>query len=411
MIEEEFKIDPAGVRQHLLARWRSRAPEAVQILTGPRQVGKTTLLLALAKTLGDRCLYGAGDDPEASLPGWWDRLWTAAEERAVRGKACLLLDEVQHFPGWSQLLKGRWDRIRRLRIPLHVIVSGSTALRIGTGSRESLAGRFERLVLSHWPAAALAATFKLGRSAAAMEYVLRGSYPGAFPLRRDPARWRAYLRDSIIEPAIGRDLLALGLTRRPQLLRHLFFVCLSLPARIVSVEKLTGQIRDSAALETVSHYLRLLEEGYLVAGLQKYSAAEHRRRASPPKILVLNHALLAAGSSEGSPDPARDRGRFGFWVENACLAHAWNSGQRVSYWREEPLEVDGVIEGSWGCWALEVKSGSWGPSDLTGLLEFCRRNPRFRPLLITDPSGMKGEAPMGVARTTWEDFLLEGPPR
>jgi len=40
------------------------------------------------------------------------------------------------------------------------------------------------------------------------------------------------------------------------------------------------------------------------------------------------------------------------------LAHAWNSGQVVSYWREEPLEVDGILEGSWGKWAIEVKTGN-----------------------------------------------------
>ena len=60
-------------------------------------------------------------------------------------------------------------------------------------------------------------------------------------------------------------------------------------------------------------------------------------------------------------------------AENACLAFAWNAGQRVSYWREEPFEVDAVIEGNWGKWAVEIKTGAVSPADLRGLTEFTRR--------------------------------------
>lgn len=86
------------------------------------------------------------------------------------------------------------------------MVTGSSALRVATGSRESLAGRLERMVLSHWSAASLASAFHLSEREAALSLVQFGSYPGSVALNGDPARWRAYIRDAIIEPAIGRDL-------------------------------------------------------------------------------------------------------------------------------------------------------------------------------------------------------------
>ena len=160
--------------------------------------------------------------------------------------------------------------------------------------------------------------------------------------------------------------------------RQVFALCASLPAQIVSLQKLQGRLRDAGALETIAHYLTILEEAYLVAPVEKFSPRPLRRRAAPPKLVTLNNALLAALDSPGSPDVSTDPERYGRWVENACLAYAWNAGQRVSYWREEPLEVDAIIEGGWGAWAVEVKTRPFQMDALTGLLEFCRRHPRFR---------------------------------
>jgi predicted AAA+ superfamily ATPase len=126
--------------------------------------------------------------------------------------------------------------------------------------------------------------------------------------------------------------------------------------------------------------------------------------------VVLNQALLAATDPAGAPEPARDPTRFGAWIENACLAHAWNAGQRVAYWREEPLEVDGVLDGTWGRWAVEIKTGAVGTTDLRGLLEFTRRFPEYRPLLVGDPPGQLAAERAGIAWVSWHDFLLSGPP-
>jgi predicted AAA+ superfamily ATPase len=288
--------------------------------------------------------------------------------------------------------------------------TGSSALRVATGSRESLARRFERLTLSHWPASSLADAFHLSPREAAQSLVRFGSYPGAVEFQKDFARWRAYVRDAIIEPAIGRDVLAISAVRRPALLRQVFAIATGSPAQIVSLQKMQGQLQDSGALETVAHYLALLQDAYLVAPPEKYSARVLRRRASPPKLVVLNNALLSAMHPDGPPDPAREPERFGFWVENACLAFAINQDQQVTYWREEPLEIDAVFDGSWGQWAVEVKTGRYDVQALRGLLEFCRRHPAFKPLVICAPDSEETARRHGIPSISWEDFLTEGPP-
>ncbi|MGA3371529.1 MAG: ATP-binding protein [Terracidiphilus sp.] len=400
----------ARCREVLLDRLKESAPARIQLLTGPRQVGKTTLLLEIAARFGDRAVYAAGDDPDAARPGFWERCWTDAETRAQRETAVLLLDEVHHLSDWAGRLKSHWDRARRRHIPIHVVATGSSALRVATGSRESLAGRFERLTLSHWPASSLADAFHLSPREAAQSLVRFGSYPGAVEFQKDFARWRAYVRDAIIEPAIGRDVLAMGAVRRPALLRQVFAIATGSPAQIVSLQKMQGQLQDSGALETVAHYLALLQDAYLVAPLEKYSAQALRRRASPPKLVVLNNALLSAMHPDGPPDPAREPERFGFWVENACLAFAINQDQQVTYWREEPLEIDAVFNGSWGQWAVEVKTGRYDVQALRGLLEFCRRYPAFKPLVICAPDSEETARRHGISSISWEDFLIEGRP-
>ena len=405
----ELNNDFNGCRDLLLQRLQEPAPGRIQLMTGPRQVGKTTLLLEIAREFGDRAIYAAGDEPSAALPGFWERCWGKAEARAQHGSVVLLLDEIHQLSDWAKQLKSYWDRLHRRRTPVHVVATGSSALRVTAGSRESLAGRFERITLSHWSAASLASTFQLSQHEAALSLVQFGSYPGTVALSEEPERWRAYVRDAIIEPALGRDVLSLGAVRRPALLRQVFAVAAGAPAQIVSLQKLQGQLQDKGALETVAHYLALLQDAYLVAPLERFSTRAHRRRAAPPKLVTLNNALSSAMHPEGPPDPVREPARFGFWVENACLAFAWNQGQRVTYWREEPLEIDAVAEGNWGRWAIEVKTGGFDAQALKGLFEFCRRNPEFTPLLITAP-GDNDVGFHGVRTVSWKDFLLSGPP-
>lgn len=405
-----FRLGYAECRETLLHRLAEPAPGRIQLLAGPRQVGKTTLLLDLAAALGSRARYAALDSPDLAVPGAWERLWAGAgAEARAEAPAVLLLDEVQHVSGWASRLKAEWDRLRRRRVPVHVVASGSSSLRLARGSRESLAGRFERITLPHWSATALAQAFRIAPEDAADEMVRGGGYPGAFPLRADGPRWLAYVRDAIVEPAIGRDVLALADVRRPALLRQLFAVAAASPAQIVSLQKLQGWLDDPGALATLAHYLRLLEEAFLVAALGKHAGREIRRRAAPPKLIALSNALLAAADPRGIPTRDREPARFGAWVENACLAHAWNTGHRVAYWREEPLEVDAVCDGPWGRVALEVTTGEVTSVGLRGLHTFVGRWRDYRPLLVCEPSELPAAARLGTPAVDWRTFLISGP--
>lgn len=410
MSSELYHLSYHECRDLLAERLAEPAPTRIQLLSGPRQVGKTTLLLELADRIGRSAIYVAADSPEASLPGFWERLWRRAEETAASGRAVVMLDEAHLISAWASRLKAEWDRVRRRKLPINIVATGSSALRLAAGSRESLAGRFERITLTHWTASSLATVFSIRARDAVDLLVSRGAYPGAFALRDDPTRWAAYVRDAIVEPAIGRDILALAAVRRPALLRQVFGVCASAPAQIVSLQKLQGQLQESGALATIAHYLALLEEAYLVAPLLKHSESPMRRRAAPPKLITLSNALLAVVDPRGIPDPIADSARFGAWVENACLARAWNAGQRVTYWREEPFEVDGVLDGTWGSWAIEVKTGPVDGADLRGISEFVRRNRTYRPLLVCDESYRGVARRFEIASLTWRDFLLAGPP-
>jgi predicted AAA+ superfamily ATPase len=411
MSSEAFRQGYVECRALLSKRLAEPAPGRIQLLSGPRQVGKTTLLLEIAAQVGKQAVYAAADAPEASLPGFWERMLARAEDVAAEhGRAVILLDEAHILQDWAAHLKSVWDRFKRRKTPVHVVATGSSALRLAAGSRESLAGRFERLTLAHWSAASISRVFKISGTQAADLVVRMGSYPGTYALRNDVTRWSAYVRDAILDPAIGRDILALEAVRRPALLRQVFAVAASSPAQVVSLQKIQGQLQDAGALATIAHYLALLEEAFLVAPLPKFAKRAARRRAAPPKLVTLNNALVAVMDPRGIAESRSDPQRFGASVENACLAHAWNAGQNVSYWREEPLEVDGVFEGSWGRWAVEVKTGSFQMSDLKGLLELVRRHPELRPLVISDDSGRATAERAGVQAISWKKFLLNGPP-
>ncbi|MHB0938644.1 MAG: ATP-binding protein [Armatimonadota bacterium] len=392
----------------LVQRLNEPAPGRIQLVTGPRQVGKTTLLSQLAKIWGDQAFYCTADAPEAALSGWWESQWQEAYRLARQGTAVMLIDEIQYLPNWSRLLKYQIDQVYRERIPLQVVVTGSSSLKLGAGARETMAGRFEHLLLTHWPARDLARAFGLSTEEAVSTIVRFGSFPGAISYRDDLIRWRTYVRDSIIDPAIGRDLFQLELVRKPALLRQVFAICAGHPAEVLSLNKIAGELNETGAIQTIAHYLELLNEAYLVTAVRRYAKNEIRKRAAPSKIVPLSNAFLAARIADEPPTKESDPVQWGRWVENACLAHAINCQQALNYWREEPYEVDGIIEGTWGRWAVEIKTGAYSLRDLQGLLEFTRRNPEFRPLLIGDADYLDSARRAGIATVAWEQFLWDG---
>ena len=395
-----------SVRATLKERLKEKSPTLIQLIVGPRQVGKTTLILEIASEWAGRSLYASADTPEAALPNWREGIWRRIEALARNGApAVLLLDEVQYLPDWSLWLKAKYDEIQRLGLPIRIVASGSSSLQIGAGARESMAGRFEKLTLSHWGAGDLAKIAGLAPQEAAHRLVTHGGYPGAVVFWNDPARWQAYVRDSIIEPAIGRDILHLEKVRKPALLRQVFAVATAHPSEILSLEKIAGLLAEKGALETISHYLDLLHEAFLVTPLQKFSNSEIRRRRSSPKLIVRNNALLVAGGNT-IPDPETEPDRWGRWVENACLARAINDGLDLHFWREEPWEVDSVVTHGAERYMLEVKTGRYSAEDLRGLGHAAQKFPDYRPIVLCDPGFERVAEAAGFEASCWMDFLI-----
>lgn len=407
MIEFSDEHSFSGVERILEERLGQSAPGWIQLVVGPRQVGKTTLMLKIAERRAGRALYATADAPEATLPNWREGIWNrvASLARDGGGPVVLLLDEIQYLPDWSLWLKARYDETKRLGLPLHIVASGSSSLRLGAGARETMAGRFERLVLSHWGARDLAALAQIPPDDAAQRLVSHGGYPGAVALWNEPARWQVYLREAIVEPAIGRDLLALEQVRKPALLRQIFAIASGHPSEILSLDKIAGRLAEKGALETIAHYLDLLNEAFLVTALQKASRAEVRRRRSPSKLIVRDNALLAT-IGQRPPLPQTDSERWGRWVENACLARILNAGFSVNYWREEPWETDGLFVGPDDFrWLIEVKTGHYTAEDLRGLSHASEKFPDFQPIVLCDRGQERVAEAAGFEAMPWQDFV------
>ena len=187
----------------------------IQVVAGPRQVGKSTLVQQASETLPLPLRYASADEPMLRGPDWIAQQWEAARLLIDSPEgAVLVLDEIQKIPAWSETVKRLCDEDTRCKRPLKAVLLGSAPLLIAQGLTESLAGRFETIAVSHWSLAEMRAAFGWSLD----EFVFYGGYPGAAPLIGEPARWARYVADSLIETSISRDVLLLNRVDKPCLL-------------------------------------------------------------------------------------------------------------------------------------------------------------------------------------------------
>ncbi len=328
--------------------------------------------------------YVSADEPTLRGTQWIEQQWVAARLLAADNQnqgAILILDEVQKAPNWAESVKRLWDEDTRSGIGLRVVLPGSAPLLIGTGLTESLAGRFELLHLPHWSFPEMHQAFGWSLE----DFLLFGAYPGAAPLVRQPSRWSSYIRDSLIEPTVSRDVLLLSRVDKPALLRRLFQLGCAYSGQILSYNKMVGQLQEVGNTTTLAHYLDLLGAAGMVTGLQKYAGATVRRRSSSPKLQVLNTALMTAQSGMTPREARVDSAFWGRLVESAVGAHLVNAAAggevEVFYWRERNREVDFIVRGTRSLLALEVKSGR-APDMLPGMEAFAKEFHPTRQLLV-----------------------------
>jgi len=340
---------------------RLREPRRfMQIVAGPRQSGKTTLVRQVLDAFKARTVYASADEPTLRGREWTEQQWEQARIMAHEGGkqgAILALDEVQKVPGWAETVKRLWDSDTAHGVPVKVVLLGSAPLLIQHGLTESLAGRFEILHVPHWSFTEMKTAFGWTLD----QYLFFGGYPGAASLINDPERWARYIKDSLIETTISRDVLLLTRVDRPALLRRLFDLACEYSGQVLSYQKMIGQLQDAGNTVTLAHYLNLLAGAGMVTGLQKYAGEKVRQRGSSPKLQVLNTALMTAQSGLTLEEAKADREFQGRLVESAVGAHLANAAAsgvcELFYWRDRNREVDFVVKAGKTITAIEVKSG------------------------------------------------------
>lgn len=122
----------------------------IQVLLGPRQVGKTTLALQAIESLKRPSHYVSADLATLQTESWLEQQWEIARSQVGENGAVFIIDEVQKIPHWSDLIKALWDQDSRNRLNLTVLILGSSPWLVQKGLSESLAGRFEILPITHW---------------------------------------------------------------------------------------------------------------------------------------------------------------------------------------------------------------------------------------------------------------------
>jgi hypothetical protein len=356
----------------------------VQVVAGPRQAGKSTLVQQVVETSRVPHHIASADEPSLRGAEWIAQQWEAARllaREAGRGGAILVLDEIQKIPAWSEAVKRLWDEDTRRRVMLKVVLLGSAPLLMARGLTESLAGRFELLHLPHWSLAEMHDAF--GWSVES--FIFYGGYPGAAPLVGDAPRWARYVLDALVETSISRDVLLLTRVDKPALLRRLFDLAVRYSGQILSYTKMLGPLQDAGNVTTLAHYLELLAAAGMVTGLPKYAGDAARSRGSSPKLQVFNTALMTAGSGLTLAEARGDAELWGRLVESAIGAHLANAaaaGQcELFYWRERNREVDFAVRAGRRLVAIEVKSGR-APQVHSGTAAFAAAFKPKRSLLV-----------------------------
>lgn len=370
----------------------------IQVIMGPRQVGKTTLVSQLLPRLEINYIFETADAIPASDSFWLEQVW----ERAIlkmdqyRDEEFLLvIDEIQKINNWSETIKDLWDSDSNKGRKLKLLLLGSSRLLVQQWLTESLAGRFESTYMGHWSYSEMYGAFGF----TAEQFVWFGGYPGSASLINDEERWKNYVVNALIETSISKDILMLTRVDKPALMKRLFELGCLYSGQILSYTKVQGQLQEAGNTTTLSHYLSLLNTAGLLSGIEKYAADIIRKRSSSPKFQVHNTALISAQRNESFEEIKMQPAKWGRMVESAIGAHLVNAavvaGFNIYYWRHRNEEVDFVLEKRGKVVALEVKAGSENVT--SGMKAF---KEQFNPdkILLIGKKGMP-----------WQEFLKINP--
>lgn len=366
----------------------------IQVIAGPRQVGKSTLVSQVLRQIELAYMMEVADGVDSKDTDWIRRVWESARTTMQLRKEkvfLLVIDEIQKIDNWSDAVKREWDEDTRMGLNLKVVLLGSSRLLLKKGLTESLAGRYELIRLGHWSYVEMQEAFGFTLD----EYIYFGGYPGPAHLIKDERRWKKYVKDSLVAPAIEKDVIMTSNIYKPALMKRLFELGCGYSAEVLSLTKLIGQLQDAGNVTTLAGYLEILNQCSLLAALQKYAKDDARKYNSIPKYQVYNNALMTAYKGRTFEKDRIDPRVWGRWVESAVGAYLLSMAEELEYqlyyWREGTDEVDFVIVNRGECIAIEVKSGRRGMN--SGLPKFVKA---FHP---------KRSFVVGTSGVSLEDFL------
>lgn len=366
----------------------------IQVIAGPRQVGKSTLVSQVLRQIELAYMMEVADGVDSKDTDWIRRVWESARTTMQLRKEkvfLLVIDEIQKIDNWSDAVKREWDEDTRMGLKLKVVLLGSSRLLLKKGLTESLAGRYELIRLGHWSYLEMQEAFGFTLD----EYIYFGGYPGPAHLIKDERRWKKYVKDSLVAPAIEKDVIMTSNIYKPALMKRLFELGCGYSAEVLSLTKLIGQLQDAGNVTTLAGYLEILNQCSLLAALQKYAKDDARKYNSIPKYQVYNNALMTAYKGRTFEKDRIDPRVWGRWVESAVGAYLLSMAEELEYqlyyWREGTDEVDFVIVNGGECIAIEVKSGRRGMN--SGLPKFVKA---FHP---------KRSFVVGTSGVSLEDFL------
>lgn len=363
----------------------------IQVVMGPRQIGKSTVVKQVLDDLGKPYLLYSADTIPSTSPKWISECWANVrlQMRAQQlEEMILVIDEVQKLKNWSEYVKKEWDADSLNHINLKVVLLGSSRVLLEKGLAESLMGRYEEIRMSHWSYPEMREAFNMSLE----QYIYYGGYPGAAQLIEDEERWANYVNGAIIDATINKDILMDSPISKPALLRQTFELSVAYSGKILSLTKMLGALQDAGNTVTLAGYLNLLGDSGLVTGLQKYSVDMARKRASIPKYQVYNNALLSVLSGLSFKEAVTDSKRWGQIFESAIgayiISEAFVHRFEVYYWREGNDEVDFVLKKNQKIVAIEVKSN--GETKTTGMERFHKL---FNPLatIVVGENGIQPE--------------------
>jgi len=370
----------------------------IQVISGPRQTGKTTLIGQLLKSITAPSTYISADVFDGNGLVWIEKHWEAARMKCRQDKSkqhILAIDEIQKIPGWSSMIKKMWDEDSFNGTGIRLIISGSSGLLLHKGLTESLAGRFEMNHLNHWSFTEMHDAFGWTPE----QYAWFGGYPGSAGLINDEQRWKRYIIDSLVETSISKDILMLTRVDKPALMRRLFDLGCSFSGQILSYTKMLGQLQDAGNTVTLAHYLELLNSAGLLSGIEKYSGSIIRQRSSSPKFMVRNTALISSRLEESMKSIIRDREKWGRIIESSSGAHLLNNqlegNYRLFYWRQGNNEIDFVLKKDKKVVGIELSAGLSHTG--SGVEAFSRHYKPYKVILV----GGKG--------LPWQEFLKLNP--